>query len=224
MGQAQRRQRDEEIVLRNAKLQMLAGWPLRPAIGGGDLLFLETVRAGRAVEHAAPVHPSAHIGGDGHIRRCRHHARGEVRLLARQIEQDAAEALLRGHFLCLGQRQFFRRFYIRSLEAAAALCIERHGVEKGAELCFAMLQPFEQIPFMAFAHLHALLEFGHLRGGHEPRMIVLVARERQAHALDGVGDETHRPVVIDAVEGIDQQVDVVPAEIAHQRGKLLIVI
>ena len=34
-------------------------------------------------------------------------------------------------------------------------------------------------------------------------MIVLVAGERQSQALDGVSDETDRPVVIDAVERLD---------------------
>ena len=48
-------------------------------------------------------------------------------------------------------------------------------------------------------------------------MIVLVAGKRQAVALDGVGDEAHRAVVIDAVEGLDDGGQVVTAEIVHQR-------
>ena len=36
----------------------------------------------------------------------------------------------------------------------------------------------------------------------KPGMVVLVALERQADALDGVGDEADRPIVVDRLEGL----------------------
>ncbi len=53
-------------------------------------------------------------------------------------------------------------------------------------------------------------------------MVVLVAGERQAHALDRVGDEDDRPVVVDALEGLEEARQVVAAEIAHEARQLLV--
>ncbi len=55
-------------------------------------------------------------------------------------------------------------------------------------------------------------------------MVVLVAGERQAPALDGVGDEAVRPVVRDPVERLQQRLEVVAAEIGHQRGQGRVVV
>ena len=53
-------------------------------------------------------------------------------------------------------------------------------------------------------------------------MIVLVAGHRQAEALDRVGDEAGRLVVVGALEGLEQRRQVVAAEIVHQRGELVV--
>ncbi len=53
-------------------------------------------------------------------------------------------------------------------------------------------------------------------------MIVLVAGERQAEALDGVADETDRPVMIDLAEGLDERGQVVAGEVGHQAMKLVV--
>ena len=60
----------------------------------------------------------------------------------------------------------------------------------------------------------------HLRGRHQPGVIVLVSGERQAIAFDRIGDETNRPVVIDAVEGGDDRTEIMPAKIVHQSRQL----
>ena len=67
------------------------------------------------------------------------------------------------------------------------------------------------------------LQGRHLLGRHQPGMVVLVPGERQAPALDGVGDEAVRPVVRRAVERLEQGLQVVPAEIGHQRGQRRVV-
>ena len=54
-------------------------------------------------------------------------------------------------------------------------------------------------------------------------MVVLVAGERQAEALDRIGDEADRPVVLARLlEGLEQARQVVAAEIGHQPRQLLV--
>jgi hypothetical protein len=53
-------------------------------------------------------------------------------------------------------------------------------------------------------------------------VIVLVTGKRQAGALDRVGDEADRPVVIDGVERLDDGAQIVTAEIAHQARQLVV--
>ena len=48
-------------------------------------------------------------------------------------------------------------------------------------------------------------------------MVVLVPGEGQPVALGGVADQAGRPVVVDAVEGLQQHVEVVAREVGHQR-------
>ncbi len=73
---------------------------------------------------------------------------------------------------------------------------------------------------MAFAHAHAVAIAVELRRGQKARMIVLVARERQAESLDRIGDEHGRPVVIDRLEGVQQIRQIMAAEIAHEGREL----
>jgi hypothetical protein len=62
----------------------------------------------------------------------------------------------------------------------------------------------------------------HLRRRHQAGVIVLVALERQADALDGVGDEADRTIVIDRFESLDHAGHIVAAEIGHQRQQFLV--
>ena len=59
---------------------------------------------------------------------------------------------------------------------------------------------------------------------HQPGVVVLVAGERQAHALDGVGDETGRLVAlgIGGAQRLDDRFDVMAAQIGHQGAQFLI--
>jgi len=54
-------------------------------------------------------------------------------------------------------------------------------------------------------------------------MVVLVAGKRQTHALDRIGDEASRLVVISlCAQRVYHRLDVMAAQIGHQRAKLLI--
>jgi hypothetical protein len=66
-GQAQRRQHQEQVVLGDPQLDMLAGTALRPELRRGHPLRLEHVGVLGAVEHAAPADPGAEAGRDGDI-------------------------------------------------------------------------------------------------------------------------------------------------------------
>ena len=55
-------------------------------------------------------------------------------------------------------------------------------------------------------------------------MVVLVARQGQAVALDGVRDETRRRVVVDAVEGLEHGLHVVTGEVGHHLRQRRVVV
>ena len=94
--------------------------------------------------------------------------------------------------------------------------------EEILELGFGQPQALEAIPFVAGPDVHRGAEGVHLRRGHQAGVIVLVAGERQAEALDGVAEEADRAVVVDAAEGVEQRRQVVAAEIGHQLGQLIV--
>ncbi len=100
--------------------------------------------------------------------------------------------------------------------------VERRCREERLQLVPGLRQSLELLPFTAGTDILRRAPFFHLRRRHQPGMIVLVALERQADALDGVGDEADRPVVIDGFECIDHAGHVVAAEIGHQRQQLLV--
>src|SRR3546814_5409079 len=70
---------------------------------------------------------------------------------------------------------------------------------------------------------HGGAELLHLGRIHHARMIVFVAGERRAMALDRIGDEQGRLVVFSTVERLDQRLDAMPAEIGHELGQRLVI-
>ena len=69
----------------------------------------------------------------------------------------------------------------------------------------------------------AVAQRGHLRRVHQAGVIVLVAGEGQAEALDRPGDEQGRHVVLRGVERLDQDLHAMAAEVGHQRGQRVVV-
>ena len=98
----------------------------------------------------------------------------------------------------------------------AALGVERRGVEESLQFGRRRLEAGELVPFLAVGDVHALLEARHLVERHQAGMIVLVAGEGQAVALDRVGDEAGRLVALDALEGVEHGLHVVAGEVGHQ--------
>ena len=76
----------------------------------------------------------------------------------------------------------------------------------------------ERLPLVALANTHRLAQSRDLGRVHQARVIVLVAGEGQAEALDRVGDEQSRLVVAAAVERLDQVFEIVAGEIRSSAG------
>lgn len=126
------------------------------------------------------------------------------------------EGLLARFGEALGHRQGRRG------EPTPPLGREGHLREEALELGARQGEPLEGLPFVPLAHAHSLTEHLHLRGRHHARMIVLVPRERQAEALDRVGDEDDGAVVVDALEGFEQGRQIVAGEVGHQPRELVV--
>ena len=111
--------------------------------------------------------------------------------------QDLAEAFLRARLL-VGRAcgSAGRDRHDRRLGAAAARGVERR-LRRGSACSSAgaAVEAGELVPFLAVLDRHALLEARHLVERHQAGVVVLVAGEGQALALDGVGDEAGRLVV-----------------------------
>ena len=140
----------------------------------------------------------------------------------RQIEQDAAERGL-GRLLVAGRRGD-AGMATRTEGSASFLARDPGAVEQGFDARTRIVaDAFERLPFMALAHAHRVAPGGHLRWVHQAGMIVLVAGEGQAEALDRPGDEQGRDVVLRGVERRDQRLHAMAAEVGEQGSKRRVV-
>ena len=101
----------------------------------------------------------------------------------------------------------------RALLAGDAAALEQR-LDAGPRI---VADAFERLPFLAFAHAHRVAQRGHLGRVHQAGVIVLVAGEGQAEALDRPGDEQGRDVVLRGVERLDQRLHAMAAEVGEQR-------
>ncbi len=188
-----------------------------PGEGRRDLLLAEFVGLFGAGKQPAPVHPAAEIGGDRDVGRCGDDALRQRRVAARQLAQHQAETLLSRHPRRRRERQAVRHRDLRRLQPPPSLACERHIGEELLQHRRRQIQSLELVPLMPRTNLLRRAPGFHLADGHQAGMVVLVALERQADALDSVGDETDRPIVVDGLEGIDQRLHIMAAEVRHQR-------
>ena len=98
-----------------------------------------------------------------------------------------------------------------------------HPVQEPVQRRRGQVEPGMAVPFRPLGDAHLRPERGHLVGRHQARVVVLVPGERQAPALDRVGDEAVRPVVGHTVERVQHGLDVMAAEIGHERRQRLVV-
>ena len=97
--------------------------------------------------------------------------------------------------------------------------LERDLVDESAKVVRYVVEPGERLPLLIGRDAHRVAQAGDLDWRHQAGVIVLVAGEREAPALDRVGDEASRPVVRDLIERVENRLDVVAAEIGHQIGQ-----
>ena len=135
--QAERGQQDEQVVLGDAELDVLAGRREIPVEGRRDALALEGVGERLAGEQAAPVDPRPEIGRDRHVGRGGDDARRRaVRRRAAELVEQRAEAGLRRHrrpgssTVELGRHRERARAGSRRVGRAR----ERHAVEERLQL------------------------------------------------------------------------------------------
>jgi len=194
----------------------------------GDLVLAENIRLGLAGEHAAPVDPGGEVGGGGDIRAGGDDGPRQRRGLGLgppDLGEDLAKAGLGAHSPPgdARLRQFRRHRHGGRGEAASARG-QRRGVRRLAQQPLdpvRMGEPLERIPFMARADAHLGAELVHLFGRHQPGMVVLVARQRQAVALDGVGEE-NRGLAGGGGRGeaLQKRGEIMPGQIGHQLRQL----
>ena len=95
LGQAQRGEQQEKVVLGDAQLDVAAVGRQRPFLRRGHAPLAKHVRMRGAVEHADLVDPAAEIGRDRHVGRGGDDALGEIAAGAGNLDHDPAEPLLR---------------------------------------------------------------------------------------------------------------------------------
>ena len=155
MREAERRERDEQVVLRDAELDVLAGRREFPVEGRGDALALERVGHLLAREQVAPVHPRAEVGRDGHVRRRRDDALDEIRIAAPELVEQRAEARTASTWSA-GSRSasFARHLDVRRDVAARLFGRERHAIEEGLQFTRGRRKSFELVPFVPGTNTH----------------------------------------------------------------------
>ena len=209
MLQAHGAEDEEQVLLGDAQLDMLAGRRHAPALGAGEFGVAEDVVAGvwrsntprrftqgpRLVETVTSglvvtmcLASSAHSPSPRPIS-------------ARMSPKPFWVAYLRP--LDFGPGSFSGTRHQGGVELAALggeLLGEGRAVDDGLERLGREVEPLGRVPLVVGPDPHLFAEAVHLVPGHHARVVVLMTGERQAHALDGVGDEAgglvahgHRP-------------------------------
>ena len=182
-------EQQEQVHLGDAELDVLALGREAPFLGAGDALALEHIGEFAAGKEMAAIDPGAEIGRDGDVGRggddaARHVAvglgderRGSCR--RRSGSRSAPVPTNCGPMVATARRGV----------AAAGGGVERDGGEEGFERGGRLPRPSKRShswPGRMFMIVAQRIDLG---AGHLAGVIVLVAGERRAPALDGVGDE-----------------------------------
>ena len=197
MRKAERREQDEQVHLGDAEFHVLARRTEIPLEGRGNALGLEQILHLLAGEEPALVDPRAEIGRHRDVGRRGDDAIGERFAGFGEFVEDQPEALLGRHDRLIRRRQLCRHGNFRRLIATRPARIERHGAEKALEFRFRQIETFEPVPFVSRTDLRGGPVALHLGRRQQPCVIVLVAGKRQAEALDRIGDEHRRAIMVD---------------------------
>ena len=133
---------------------MLPAGRHNPLLRRDDVGLRMQVAALTSVEHAAPVDPSSEVGRHGDVGRRCDDTVGQLRVLACDIRQEAAEALLRREIGARRRVELRRNRNPRRAMDALRRLVEWNGCEKRRELVGRDIEAGAPIPFLAFANVH----------------------------------------------------------------------
>ena len=196
-------------------------WPLlSPHHFCADAIFAlaKTSAISLAAEQAALVHPGAEVGRDGDVGRGGDDAVGERRRRpcdrSSRMRPNAAWvdcSSPAGAGMCgNGDRAEARGCASRARSGCARSAPRRPAAHCRRRLRAAPIPGLRATPI---ASRSAAIWVGFIR----PGMIVLVAGEGQAEALDRPGDEQGRDIVLRGVERLDQRLHAMAAKVGEQR-------
>ncbi len=222
MRQTHGGQRQEQIHLGDAKFEMLALGAGLPFLGRGDMLLAEQIGDVPGREQAAPIDPGPRLvetvtSGEV-VTMALAKAPSALAMASKMRPNPAWVAPWRGNFDAPAAVQG----NLGGDQAPPPFGGEGNGGEERLQFFDRRFQTLEPVPFVARTDLHDFLEAGHLLGGHQPGMVVLMPGQRQPIALDGISQETDRPITRSAFEGVDQRGQVMTAEIGHQAAQILV--
>ncbi len=177
-----------------------------------------------AVEDAAAIDPGAEVGGHGHVGRGRHQSLGRAESPFARDRSGCVRSPPASTWSaqCSPPDERARpraRCRARGLPACANGTARRKASSSSA----GRSRPANGSHSSPRGNLHRGLKAGHLLSAHQPRVVVLVAGQGQSVALDGVGDETGRQVVVDLVEGVEDGGHVVAGQVGHERVQRVVI-
>ena len=222
-GEAGGGEHQEQVALGDAELDVLAFVVCVPFLRRCNLCLGEYIGHFIAAEQAALVDPGAEVGRDGDVGRGGDDPVGKIAAGLGQVEQDAAERGL-GRLLFAGGRGNRRDLALPKLRVALFARERLRSISASTPV--RALSPTPSSGSHSWPSRTPIVSrsAADLRRVHQPRVIVLVAGEGQAEALDRPGDEQGRHVVLRGVERLDQRLHAMAAEVGEQRRQRGVVI
>ena len=144
-----------------------------------------------AVEDAAPVDPGAEVGRDRHVGRGRHDAARELAVARARARRGSGRSLLGRHRAARGgRRECVGHRHARRSCARGPRCANGTPAQEALQLAPVDARGRRSAPIPRRRRSGcAALKAAIWSGRHQAGVVVLVAGERQAEALDRVGDE-----------------------------------
>ena len=170
---------------------MLAGLRAHPFLRRRDLLLAEHVRPVAPAEQAALVDPAAEVGRHRHVRRGGDDVIGEFASRpAPSSFRICPKACWVDSFSPFGTGKLSGTSSAGASRRRGASVAERHLAEEDLQRLAVGVEPGKGVPFRPFGNPHASRKLFHLLRVHQAGVVVLVPGQRQAVALDRIGDET----------------------------------
>ena len=189
-------------------------WPVG-ALGPLQHRVLAPGPPGAGAEHAHPVDEAGQVGRRGHVRRRGDQVRRH-RLEPGQLDQDPPERLLGGDRP--GRAQAGGVGHGDRGRGARTACRARCS-RRAAAHCPAGVIGSSRSHSVASVRPSRVAQLVDLLGGQQRRVVARVAGDRQAPALDRVGEQHARPVLLRVALGerLQQRAEVVAGQVGDQR-------